>query len=185
MLRPLFPTACERMRRFPKVLVRQGGLTLIELLITFAVLAILASIALPSFASLLARNRVAATGNELLATLHFARAESIRSNQPVQLCASVDGSLCGGHDWQRWIVRTAQGEVVREGTVPAQVVVVPAGALASGGVMAPDGALHGLDGSIQAGSLDICDRDARARLRMWVEGGVRIRLDPDAQETCA
>lgn len=181
----LFTGTRERMRRNPHLPPPQDGLTLIEVLITLLVLAIIASIAVPSFAGMLARNRVSASANELLATLHFARAESIRRNQPVRLCASADGLACAGQDWNRWIVRTAAGEVVREGTVPPQVVVVAAGAFAAGGMMAPDGALHGGDGTIQAGSLDFCDRDDRARLRMWVEGGVHIRLDPDVQGLCA
>ncbi len=163
----------------------QQGLTLIELLTTVLVLVIMSSMAMPSFASLIARNRVNASGNELLVTLHYARAEAIRSNQPVRLCASLDGVICAGQDWHRWIVRTAAGEVIRQGTVPTQVVVSADGALAAGGVMAPDGALYDSKGMIQAGSLDFCDRNGRAQLRMWVEGGVRIRLDPDAHGLCA
>ncbi len=185
MLRRSSSEPRERMRRLPRLSLQQHGLTLIELLITVVVLAIIASIALPSFASLLARNRVNASGNEMLATLQLARAESIRRNQPVRLCASVDGLACAGQDWHRWILRTAAGNVIREGRVSAQVVVVAAGALASGGMMAPDGALHGSDGTIQVGSLDFCDRDGRAQLRMSVEGGVRIGLDPDAEGLCA
>lgn len=173
------------MRHLPHLVRLQRGLTLIELMVTVVVLAIIASIALPSFASLLARNRVTASANELLATLQFARAESIRSNQPVRLCASVDGLTCAGGDWHRWIVRTAAGDVLREGTVSARLRVVAGGALERGGMMAPDGALHGSDGTIQAGSLDFCDGGGRAQLRMSVQGGVRIGLEAGTEGLCA
>ena len=57
-----------------------AGFTLVELLIAITVLAILAAVAVPSFAETLIRNQTAAQNNELVALIHLARNEAIRRN---------------------------------------------------------------------------------------------------------
>ena len=59
---------------------KQDGITLIELMVTIAVIAILATIAVPSFQEIIKRNQVAAQTNELIALIHLARNEAIRRN---------------------------------------------------------------------------------------------------------
>jgi type IV fimbrial biogenesis protein FimT len=82
------------------------GFTLIELMVTISVLAILAAIAFPSFQGSLRSNRVATTTNELLASLSLARSEGIRSTRGGAVCTSENGTACGG-DWNSgWIVWT-------------------------------------------------------------------------------
>ena len=58
---------------------RQNGFTLVELMVTVAVLAILSTIAYPSFQSTIRSNRVATTTNELIASLALARSEAIKN----------------------------------------------------------------------------------------------------------
>ena len=64
------------------------GFTLIELMVTLTVMAIVLSLAAPSFASLLASNRISSQTNELIGALNLARSEAVRRGQPVTLLAS-------------------------------------------------------------------------------------------------
>lgn len=82
------------------------GFTLVELAVTLAVAAILLTLATPSFAELLRRNRLAAAGNELVTALHVARAEALRRGRPVSVCASTDQRSCAGNtNWATgWVV---------------------------------------------------------------------------------
>jgi type IV fimbrial biogenesis protein FimT len=82
-----------------------SGFTLIELMVTLAVLAVLAAIAFPNFQNVIRSNRVATTTNELLASLSFARAEAIKNAHGAGVCASTTGSSCDGEDWgSGWLI---------------------------------------------------------------------------------
>jgi len=82
------------------------GFTLLELMVIIAILAILITLALPSFQSTLRSNRVATTSNELLASLSLARSEGIRSTKGGGVCTSVNGTACGGGWNDGWMVWT-------------------------------------------------------------------------------
>lgn len=95
---------------------RPAGFTLLELVITVAVLAIALGIAIPSFQGITNRNRLTSVANEVVAAMQLTRMEAIRRNQRVVMCPSTDGSSCSGANWMRMIVREADvaGEVIRE-----------------------------------------------------------------------
>ncbi|MCL2308099.1 MAG: GspH/FimT family pseudopilin [Proteobacteria bacterium] len=80
---------------------RNRGFTLIELMVTLSVLAILLAIAAPSFSELIMNNRLATAVNEVQSALNFARAEAVTRRQSVTVCISSDGASCSttGH-WQ-------------------------------------------------------------------------------------
>ena len=82
------------------------GLTLVELAVTLAVVAILISVALPSFTSLIQNNRVLGEVNSFVSDLQYARSEAIKEGIPVSVCASSNGSTClGANTWSSgWIV---------------------------------------------------------------------------------
>lgn len=64
-----------------------AGFTLVEMMVVVALLAIMASIAMPSFARLIAANNVEAAGNELYGLLQYARAEAVARGQRVTVSA--------------------------------------------------------------------------------------------------
>ncbi len=80
---------------------RQGGFTIIELLVTVTILAILIAIATPSMSSFVAEWRVNAAINTLSRDVRLAKAEAIKRSRPVILCpANAAGTGCDtGKSW--------------------------------------------------------------------------------------
>lgn len=62
--------------------------TLVELIITIAIAAILTAIALPSFREFMVRMTVSANTNELVGALNVARSEAVKRGRPVALIAN-------------------------------------------------------------------------------------------------
>ena len=100
----------------------QTGFTMVELLMTIAIAAIVAMIAIPSFQYITNSNRVAAEVNGLLGDLQFARAEAINTGQDVTVCLSAGGQTCDttANTWQTgWIVYLNPTGTGTNTTVPA------------------------------------------------------------------
>ncbi|NEX23277.1 prepilin-type N-terminal cleavage/methylation domain-containing protein [Thiorhodococcus mannitoliphagus] len=88
----------------------QAGVTLIELIMTLAIGAILLSVAVPSFHSIVATNRIAGVTNEFSAALHLARSEAVTRGLRVTVCKSADTTVASpscstSANWQDgWLV---------------------------------------------------------------------------------
>lgn len=65
----------------------QTGFTIIELMVVVAVLAIVATVAVPSFQQVIENNRLATESNRLVSTMSFARSEAVRVGDDVSLSA--------------------------------------------------------------------------------------------------
>ncbi len=80
--------------------IRNQGFTLYELLLTVVLIAIIGSIAIPSFSAITARQRQRVEIDALFHAIHLARKESIMRRKVVSLCPSRDGQSCSpGKDW--------------------------------------------------------------------------------------
>jgi type IV fimbrial biogenesis protein FimT len=76
------------------ILVRQiaSGFTLIELMVTLTVVAILLTLAIPSFTGMIDKNRLKNAAETLYADLQFARAEAIKRNKKIRVSFFSNGS---------------------------------------------------------------------------------------------
>jgi type IV fimbrial biogenesis protein FimT len=87
---------------------KAGGLTLLELMMTLAVAAILLTIGAPGYHSVIQNNRAATQINSLVSALNLARSEAVKRGSRVSICASSNQTSCSGSpDWATgWIVFT-------------------------------------------------------------------------------
>lgn len=83
-----------------------GGFTIIEAMVTIAILAIVTAIAVPGMTAFLASNRLSSSANETLGAMMLARSEALRTARQVVVCKSSDSSSCSaGASWaDGWIV---------------------------------------------------------------------------------
>lgn len=79
---------------------RAAGFTVLELMITIAVLGILLGVGVPSFNAIVRQNRLASQTNELLAAAAMARSEAVKRGTTVTLCPvdPNDALACSGDD---------------------------------------------------------------------------------------
>jgi len=83
------------------------GFTLIEMMVGVAIMAILAAIAVPSFAALHQNVARRTALNNFWHAIFLARSEAVKRNSVIALCRSSDGSSCNNNalDWSSgWIV---------------------------------------------------------------------------------
>jgi type IV pilus modification protein PilV len=85
-------------------MMRQKGYTLIELMTTLAVAAVLISVAMPGMNSFRQNSQLTGTANELISAMHLARNTAVTTNTRVTLCASSNGEDCEAVAWDEgWI----------------------------------------------------------------------------------
>lgn len=121
-----------------------AGFTILELMITVAVLAILMGIAVPSFNEMIRQNRLATQTNDLLTAAAFARSEAVKRGVLVTLCpANANADDCSGDaQWGNgWIVITDDGENVGQLDPPVEQILqrLPAATAQSLNVVSNDG----------------------------------------------
>ncbi|RFF31098.1 GspH/FimT family pseudopilin [Wenzhouxiangella sediminis] len=118
----------------------QRGFTILELLITIALLAILLSVAVPSFLSAIQNSRMTASANDLVTAFQLARSEALKRKRPISVCSSSDGATCGGSWEQGWIVVIDDEDAAGEATVSEEEVLRVWGSLGGGATIAGDDA---------------------------------------------
>ncbi len=118
-------------RAVPLLRWSHGGFTLVELMVTLSVLAVLLGVGVPSFQATIRGNRITATANDLVAALQFARSEAVRLGVNVTLCPSNNQTTCSGAWTDGWVVR---GPVAADPPLRVWPALRPGMALAAGGV---------------------------------------------------
>ena len=95
---------------------KMTGFTLIELMVTLAVVTIVVTTAVPAFKSMVANNRIAAQTNEIVGAIQYARSEAAKLHKRVILCRSANPTAatpsCGGtaNNWTTGWLLFASGD---------------------------------------------------------------------------
>lgn len=157
---------------------RAHGLTLVELLVTLAIVAVGAAIAAPSFTGMLADTRLSAQANDLLASLKYTRSEAVKRNARVTMCKKASDDTCvttatATASWQGgWLVFVDGGTV---GTIDgADTILRVQGPLAASTLIGDGGITNYVSylgsgqtsasgGGTQVGTFSLCDPLASAK----------------------
>ena len=83
---------------------KYNAFTLIELMITLAMVGILATVALPGMSNFIKNERLTTSINSLMSYLQYARSEAILRHSQIVVCASNDEATCSGGWVNGWIV---------------------------------------------------------------------------------
>lgn len=147
----------------------QSGFTLVELIVTLGLAAVLLGLGVPAFTDFIRNNRMIAVTNELVTALQFARSEAVKRNNNVTMCISTDGALCtGGASWEAgWIVfddpnanASVDGSAIVRGHAEiggGNTVRVTGGNVASFVSFNGNGFPRDVAGNIQTATFSICD----------------------------
>lgn len=111
--------------------MKARGFTLLELLVSITIAAILAAIAIPSFRTTIQKHRLRSATDNLQAAIDYARTEAVLRATYVSLCASSDGATCSASKSYEtgWIVyshpvaTTAASDVYSSATTKGMAVL--------------------------------------------------------------
>jgi type IV fimbrial biogenesis protein FimT len=151
---------------------RRKGISLLELLIGVAVVAILMRMASPAMSSVMDSVKLTSMSNTFLSALYLARSEAIKRNGRVVLCKSVSGVSCnpdGGWE-QGWIVfRDANNNAIldseeevirRESGWATDVSLIGNSPVAKYISYTPVGTTKLSSGAFQAGTITVCRKSS-------------------------
>ncbi|HEY6126248.1 MAG TPA: GspH/FimT family pseudopilin [Steroidobacteraceae bacterium] len=133
----------------------RAGFTIVELMVTISLAAILLAVAIPSFRQMIASNRLTTQINDFVSAVNFARSEAITRNLNVSFCRVDDpeDDECSTDDgvWRNWIVLGSNGTVMRRGEV------TDASGISVSSTLTSDQIVFGANGLSTTGGLLVSD----------------------------
>jgi type IV fimbrial biogenesis protein FimT len=169
------------------------GVTLVELMITVSLTAILLALAVPPFREMILNNRRAAQLNALTGSLNLARSAAVKGGSDAFVCIS-DGATppdcdTAATDWEAgWLVivdSNKDGNVTSAGDEPRDQVLEVHEALAGGFTLRGNANVawrvaYSSRGSATNGTLTLCDsRGASGARGIVISNAGRARLTSD------
>jgi len=169
----------------PSRLVKaQYGMTLLEMLVTLAIAAIVLTAIAPNVQSIVAKNRTSSELNELSSVMQFARYTAIDQSTTTLLCPSSDFANCA-NDWNlpKIVFVDENGNGDRDNS---EALLMATQAITSSNKMTgPAGPIIFLEsGTINtATSIKICPKDNNVKyaksINVNAQGRVRVSIDSD------
>ncbi|ROO30350.1 pilus assembly protein [Salinisphaera orenii MK-B5] len=159
------------------------GFGLVELMITVFIVGLLATIAVPSFASLLERMRLTSSVNEYVAAIQGARSLAVREGRIALVCPSSDGTRCStgvGYS-SGWLITTdpAAASATERAWQPASDIRINVNFGGSDPYIrfGPSGVPQQSGGAFLAGTTTFCAGDQSREVVLSRTGRVRTERD--------
>lgn len=162
----------------------QKGVTLLEMMITLAILAIVLTVVAPSMQSFLIKNRITGEINEVSGVIQYARHLAIDEQTPVVVCPSDDFSLCGTN-WNNPKIVFIDTDADGDRNLTEELLVTTTRVSDSTNMAGPTANIQFQDtgASLQAFTIKICPNNnvvtfARA-ISVSLQGRVKVSTDTD------
>ncbi|WP_428624072.1 GspH/FimT family pseudopilin [Sedimenticola sp.] len=158
----------------------QSGVTLIELMIGVALMAVVLGLAVPGFQELIANNRLVTQTNNLVTAIHFARAEAAKRGLTVSIRVTdnADAANEWGKGWTIFIdangdgLVTAGEEIRASDSIPGTITMDSTGNISLYNFFA-----NGFAGGID--TVNVCDgRAGESGRQISISATGRVRTDP-------
>ena len=156
---------------------RQKGFTLLELMMTLGVAAIVMTVAVPNLNAFKMNAKRSATINEMVSSIHFARSTAVTRNARVTVCASADSANCNSTNWEDgWIAfvdndsdqAVDADEIIIRASEGMEGITVDSANFADSFMFRPNGRIMSSTIATNSGEFTFCDRRGADEARVLI-----------------